>query len=124
MFIRLLLVFLMAISLSADTDEKHTLQGATFRAIGNEPSWVLELFSDTKVLLHTNLGQNTIEFRVEEKHSNITSREYKMHSPHNTLFLRIEERRCFDSMSQNSYESTVYLNFDGHELRGCGKALY
>jgi len=104
--------------------ERAKFEGVAFRAIGNEPGWSLEIYDDSKILFHTNHGKDTTLFTVEEKYSNITSTEYKLRSKENTFYVRIEGRKCFDTMLERSYESTVYLNFDGHELRGCGKALY
>jgi len=104
--------------------EKAKFEGVSFRAIGNEPSWTLEFLSDKEVLLITNLGQDKTNFVVQEHYEANNSTEYKLRSKYNSLYVRIENRVCFDTMVERSYESTVYLNFDGHELRGCGKALY
>ena len=108
----------------AATWEKAKLKGVAFRAVGNEPGWILEIYSDEKVDFWTANGQDKTGFKIIEQHSNITSTEYKMASKYNTLFVRIEARNCQDTMVQRSYESTVYINFDGSELRGCGQALY
>ena len=104
--------------------EKAKFDGVLFRAIGNEPGWILEFLSDKEVLLITNLGQNRTTFTVEERYEAKNSTEYRLKSKHNSLYIRIENSLCFDTMVDRSYESRVYLNFDGHELRGCGKALY
>ena len=126
-----LLLFIFTTSLMAENNdgiaarfEKAKFEGVSFRAIGNEPGWTLEFLSDKEVLLITNLGQDKTLFTVEEHYEAKNSTEYKLRSKHNSLYVRIEKRLCFDTMVEGSYESTVYLNFDGHELRGCGKALY
>jgi len=108
----------------AATFEKAKLSGVAFRAIGNEPGWILEVTSDTEVVLITNLGESTTAFEVVEKFSDGYSMEYKMKSTHNTLFVRIESRVCKDTMVDREYESTVYINFDGVNMQGCGKPLY
>ena len=104
--------------------EKAKFEGVSFRALGNEPYWTLEFISDKEAVLTTNLGQNKTHFGVKERFEGKNFTDYKMLSKHNTLFVRIENRRCFDTMVDRSYESTVYLNFDTHELRGCGMALF
>ena len=142
MIIRLYLAFMMSISLSAEIDksndnlkesendgiaatfERAKLNGVTFRAIGNEPGWILDIISEEEVMLHTNLGQDKTMFKVVTTYKEKNVTEYKMKSENNTLFVRIENRVCKDTMVDRSYASTVYMNFDGHELRGCGKALY
>ena len=106
------------------TFEKAKLDGVAFRAIGNEPSWILEIISDYKVVLITNHGENRTVFKVIEKYSDAVSMEYKLFSKHNTMYVRIENRVCQDTMVKRTYRSTVYINFDGVNLQGCGKSLY
>jgi len=108
----------------AATFEKAKLSGVAFRAIGNEPSWILEIVSEKEVVLITNLGESKIAFKVVETFSDDYSTEYKMLSQHNTMFVRIENRVCQDTMVERTYASTVYINFDGVNMQGCGKALY
>lgn len=104
--------------------EAAKLQGVAFRALGNRPAWVLELLSDKELRFLTNFGRDIIRFKVIESYSEPNAAEYKLRSQHNTLFLRIEKRTCQETLTGERYESTVYLNFDGKELRGCGRALY
>ena len=108
----------------AATFERAKHKGVAFRAIGNEPSWTLEISSDKEVLFLTNLGQDKTQFEVVEKFSEYGSTEYKMHSKNNIMHVRIENRECQDTMVDRVYESTVYINFDGVNMKGCGKALF
>lgn len=108
----------------AATFERAKLNGVAFRAIGNEPGWILEITSDKEVWFLTNLGQDKTHFEVTESFSDYSSTEYKMYSKNNTLHVRIENQRCQDTMVERVYESTVYINFDGVNMKGCGKALY
>ncbi len=108
----------------AATFERAKLSGVAFRAIGNEPGWILEITSDKQVLFLTNLGQDKTYFEVIEKFSDYSSTEYEMHSNNNVMHVRIENSRCRDTMVDRVYESTVYINFDGVNMKGCGKALF
>ena len=108
----------------AATFERAKFEGVAFRAIGNEPGWILNIMPDNKVVFITNLGKDKIHFKVEKQVSDKNSIEYRLRSNHNLLFLRIESRVCKDTMADREYESSVYLNFDGNELRGCGKGLF
>ncbi len=136
MFKGLFLALILTFSLSAETNssgdndgiaatfERAKLNGVAFRAIGNEPGWILEISSDKEVLFLTNLGQDKTYFEVIDKFSEHDSTEYKMRSKQNFLLVRIEKRRCQDTMVDRVYESTVYINFDGVYMKGCGKALF
>ncbi len=108
----------------AATFERAKHKGVAFRAIGNEPGWTLEIISDNEVLFLTNLGQDKTHFKVTKKFSEHNSIEYEMHSKYNVLHVRIENRSCQDTMADRTYESTVYINFDGVNMQGCGKALF
>jgi len=141
MLIRLFLVLGLTLSLAAEINvsrddlsrgdkdgvtavfERARSEGVLFRAVGNEPGWILEISSDKEVLFLTNLGQDRTDFKIIEKFSEHGSTEYKMRSKHNFLLVRIEKRRCQDTMVDKVYESTVYINFDGVYMMGCGKAL-
>ncbi|MEE8588764.1 MAG: MliC family protein [Sulfurimonadaceae bacterium] len=108
----------------AATWERAKLNGVAFRAIGNEPGWILEITSDKEVSFLTNLGQDKTHFEIIEKFSDYNSTEYEMRSHNNLLHMRIENRPCQDTMVDRVYESTVYINFDGVNMKGCGKALF
>ncbi len=110
----------MSIHLLAEVKEN----GLLFQAVGNEPGWVLEIISDKKVLFLTNGGESKTHFEITEKFSDYGSTEYKMRSENNVLHLRIENRRCKDTVVERVYESTVYINFDGVNMKGCGKTLF
>ncbi|MEN8146580.1 MAG: hypothetical protein ABFR02_03085 [Campylobacterota bacterium] len=120
MFIRLFFLTLTCIHLSAGSEER----GAVFQAVGNEPGWALKIMSDKKVLFLTNSGETKTYFEITEKLSDHSSTEYKTHSQNNLLYIRIENRRCQDTMAEKRYESTVYINFDGVNMKGCGEALF
>ncbi len=106
------------------TFERAKHSGVAFRAIGNEPGWILEFTSDKKILFLTNLGKDKTDFTVVKKSSDYNSTEYELHSKYNVMHVRIENRRCRDTMVDRVYESTVYINFDGVNMKGCGKSLF
>ncbi|MGC2049447.1 MAG: hypothetical protein WA635_12660 [Gallionella sp.] len=102
--------------------EKAKLDGTDFRAIGNEPPWVLEIREQSRVVLVTDYGAKRVEMPLPspiEDRSALTTRwiaeEYQ---------LEIIGRRCNDSMSGETFESTVILIWQGQTLRGCGRALH
>ena len=108
----------------AATFERAKFDGVSFRAIGNEPGWILHIMPDNKVVFITNHGRVKTHFKVEKQFSEKNATEFRLRSKNNLLYLRIENRICRDTKTDRSYESSVYLNFDGHELRGCGQSLF
>ena len=110
----------MTLSLFAETKEMDV----GFRAFGNEPGWILTIVSDKSAHFFTNAGEDKTEFEIIERFSAYGAVEYKMRSINNQLHVRIEKRRCQDTINDKLYKSTVYINFDGVNMKGCGKALF
>jgi uncharacterized membrane protein len=102
--------------------EQAKLDGADFRAIGNEPSWVLEIREQSRVVLVTDYGAKRVEMPLpspiedQEKHTTRWNDD--------EFQLEISAQRCNDNMSGEAFESTVTLTWHGQTLRGCGRALH
>jgi putative lipoprotein len=102
--------------------EKAKLDGADFRAIGNEPPWVLEIQAQSRVVLVTDYGAKRVELPlpspIEDRDKRTTrwvAEEFQ---------LEITGDPCSDSMSGETFESTVILTWHGQTLQGCGRALH
>lgn len=106
--------------------EHAKLNGADFRAVGNEPGWSLEIRDQTKLFLVTNYGSERREFDLPEPAVNIVSRttRYDVVQDGEKAALIISGDSCRDSMSGETFESTVEVVFNGETLRGCGRALH
>ena len=106
--------------------EHAKLGGVDFRATGNEPGWVLEISNGTSLRLDYDYGQSLIETRADEPVNDAAARQtiYKAESDGRTVTVRISVERCTDSMSGFEFESTVIVNVDDRELRGCGRPLH
>ena len=106
--------------------ENAKLNGADFRAIGNEPGWHLEIRRQSKIVLVTNYGSEQYEFDLPEPESDTTARTtlYKVNQDGRELSLTISGEPCSDSMSGERFESKVEVVLNGKTLRGCGRALH
>ena len=106
--------------------EDAKLRGVDFRALGNEPGWYLEISEGNRLLLVDNYGQDSHEFVLSEPSVDSVSHaaRYQALSDVHQLTLTLEGRRCTDSMSGESFETTVTLMFDDRRLSGCGKSLH
>jgi len=106
--------------------EHAKLNGADFRAVGNEPGWHLEIYGGSKAVLVTGYGATRHEFdllppQVEGKTETtvLTSRSDKPR-----IVLKITGKDCSDTMSGEQFESRVDVDLDGKVLHGCGRALH
>ncbi len=102
--------------------EKAKLSGADFRAVGNEPPWHLEIYEGRRIVLHTGYENSRHEFsqaRLVTDRSARTSRWLA-----DGLVLEIAGKKCHDTMSDDTYETTVTVDWNGKILNGCGRALH
>lgn len=100
------------------------LQGVAFRAIGQEPGWLLEMTTGEKILLVTDYGQTKTEYPyVEPEVFQDLGRSVFSVRP-DEFKVTIEGINCTDSMSGETFEVSVIIDLNGKQLKGCGRALY
>ena len=107
--------------------EHAKLNGADFRAIGNEPGWNLEVYEgSTRAVLITGYGSKRHEFDLLPPQIDRASATtiFSSSTVNPQITLKIVGKSCHDTMSGEQFESTVEINLDGKVLRGCGRALH
>jgi uncharacterized membrane protein len=102
--------------------EQAKLDGADFRAVGNEPGWNLEIQAGSRIVLVTDYGASRVERPLPQPAVDRASRTTRWDA--DGLILEITGRPCRDSMSGESYESTVLVTWGEQILQGCGRALH
>lgn len=103
------------------------LKGASFRAIGQEPAWLIEFYPHESIYLSRDYGSKIQTFNYQKPVTNQVERR-------SVFMLEINNKKqgeviiegidCTDSMSGEKFESTVMLTIDGKTFKGCGKSLY
>ncbi len=100
------------------------LRGVAFRAIGQEPGWLLEITNGTEILLVTDYGQNRNSYPYvdpvayqEESRTQYVLEGYG-------IIVEIRGQRCTDIMSGEEFEVSVSIIMTDRQLEGCGRALY
>ena len=91
----------------------------TFRAFGNEPSWVLEI-SPQQLTLTTELGQRRTEFPYRDPARAGARTTYRSFAGTQELVVAIDRMRCNDTMSGELFDYTVAVTFESTTLYGCG----
>ena len=106
--------------------EHAKLNGADYRAVGNEPGWSLEVHSQKSIILTTDYGKTRHEFTAPEAEIDKTNRitTYRAKESGHELSLIISGEACLDSMSGEEFSSKATVILDGKILRGCGRALH
>lgn len=89
-------------------------QQSTYRAIGTEPFWDLEIGND---LVFTDRGNNiTVTQPAPAPINGTAGAIYR--TPR--IEVNISRVRCSDGMSDRTYPETVQVTVDGKRYRGCG----
>ena len=102
---------------------KAKLRGVAFRAIGQEPGWLLEIKNGEEILLVTDYGKNRNAYPYVEPQEDKAARKTVFQVDDSTSVL-IEGKPCSDTMSGESFETTVTVTLDDRVLQGCGRALF
>ena len=106
--------------------EHAKLNGADYRAVGNEPGWDLEVRSQKSIILITDYGSTRHEFTVPKPEVDKTKRitKYQAKESGHELSFIISGESCLDSMSGEKFDSKATVTLDGKTLQGCGRALH
>jgi len=100
------------------------LRGVAFRAIGQEPGWLLEIKNGAEIVLVTDYGSKRLVMPYvepvvypEERRTQYVLEAYE-------TMVEISGEPCTDSMSDEKFEVSVTLRQADSELLGCGRALF
>jgi uncharacterized membrane protein len=107
---------------SADPWLRARAAGVDVRAIGQEPGWTLELFEGDRIVLVSDYGARTESFPWSSG-SPFTGGVRYVASGERTIEVTVEDRRCTDVMSGDSFALTVTVVAPPDTLRGCGRRL-
>jgi uncharacterized membrane protein len=104
--------------------EDARAQGVDFRAVGQEPGWMLNIYTEDKITLDWDYGQSKAEFPLTTPD---TSQEgatrYTAQAGGHTLAVTIRRFPCQDVMSGAAFPSTVEVTINGQTLSGCGRSV-
>jgi len=105
--------------------EDARARGVTFRGLGNEPGWLLEIGPAQRVRLNYRYGEIQLVFEELPPRTDAatgqTVREGGLNG-HRVRFT-IDRQPCRDDMSGEAFAATVRLEVDGRATSGCGQPL-
>lgn len=110
---------------SNDPWEAARRRGATFRGIGQEPGWAVEIVRGESIHFLFDYGQSslTATMATGESGARPGATVYEADSPSFQLSVTVEDRPCTDSMSGQEFPNTVTVTFNGNVFNGCGRPL-
>lgn len=98
-------------------------QGVDFRAVGNEPGWVLDLFEGDRIRFRYDYGQREAVVPAPEPTAAAGQTVYRAETEAHDLTVTVSDSACTDTMSGERFTATVTVELDGRTYRGCGRAL-
>jgi len=107
--------------------EHAKLNGVDFRALGNEPSWVLEIVNGNTIIFSDFYDKiNFYVFKKPEPEvdQSTSTTIFKVKNESHVISVSIFGTTCQDTMSGELFESSVIVELDGKSFKGCGKALH
>jgi uncharacterized membrane protein len=103
---------------------KAKLRGVAFRAVGQEPGWLLEITNGIEILIVTNYGEHRTSYPYVEPIVHQEERRTEYITGDDGTIVEIRGVPCRDSMSGEEFEVSVTIKQINRELRGCGRALF
>ncbi|WP_308911420.1 MliC family protein [Pseudokordiimonas caeni] len=106
--------------------EHAKLNGVDFRAIGNEPGWLLEISNGDQLHLEADYGATIIDASLPlfaEDPDGLATR-YSVETDDHRIDIELVSANCVDAMSGEAFETNVTIMLDGQKLTGCGKPLH
>jgi len=106
--------------------EAAKLSGVSYRAVGQEPPWILEIHREQGFLLSTGYEGEQHRFPYTEPQSDPDQRRsrYVSEAAGEAIVITIFGEPCRDSMSGEAFDSRVEIEWDRQMLRGCGRPLH
>ncbi|MEM0955892.1 MAG: MliC family protein [Pseudomonadota bacterium] len=103
--------------------EEARRRGVSFRALGQEPGWVLEIQPGRHMLMDADYGGLRVLVPAPESELTEGGERYESTTESHSLQVDIVLDTCADSMSGAVYTNRVTVNLDGRIFKGCGEAL-
>ncbi len=98
--------------------------GVDFRAVGQEPGWLLDVYTAGSIKFVWDYGENYAEFGgVTPTYPQEGATRYEASSDGVSVIVTIRRFPCQDAMSGEAFPSTVEVVVDGRTLNGCGRSV-
>ena len=98
--------------------------GIDFRAIGQEPGWILDILEGSGFILQYDYGQQRAQLPwAEPQVLDDGSRIWFVESEGKSMKVVIEPGLCHDPMSGQAFAFNVRVAYGEKHLKGCGREL-
>lgn len=102
------------------------LNGVDFRALGNNPSWILEIVQGKNIIFadySNKLNRYLFDRPVPEIDKAASKTVYKVSNKNHALSITIIGTPCQDTVSGEAFDFSVQVKLDDQLFTGCGRSL-
>jgi putative lipoprotein len=109
---------------AASLREDARVRGVVYRALGNEPGWILEVGPGGRLDWTTNYGQDRYAFEgaIEATGGDASSRTFTASNASQSITVTVRAEPCTDDAGL-AHEHSASIDFAGGTLRGCAVRL-
>ena len=116
----MLLLSVIGCSTQQPTSDAHI---SAFRAVGQEPGWLLEIYRDHTLRFLYNYGEEEILAPITAFGQSGVQYTYQSHSDAGVFNIEIALGTCYDTMSGEAYTALVILRFNEQTYDGCANPM-
>jgi membrane-bound inhibitor of C-type lysozyme len=104
--------------------EDARVRGVVYRALGNEPGWILEIGPGTGIVYVTDFGSKSHTFDAMQASTGAdgASRTFTAGTGDQAIRVTVRQERCVDD-GEVEFDHSATVEFAGQTLRGCGTRL-
>ncbi|WLD58686.1 YbaY family lipoprotein [Salinispirillum sp. LH 10-3-1] len=99
-------------------------RGVHFRAVGNEPGWLIEHLAGERAQLRLLLDYGVRELIDSDTQVDADQAGYRATFDGKTAVITLTKKTCTDTMSGQDFPMQAVLAFDGQTLTACGRFLH
>ena len=107
----------------AAIDENARYRDVDFRAVGQEPGWIVELSESQSILYLANYATDTYRFPAPEPDRRGDTLHYDVAHEGHRLQLSLIREPCSDIMSGEKYGYSAFVSLNDDNVRGCADKL-
>ena len=105
----------------ADSDAIK-LSSVSYRAVGQEPGWLLEIIHGKYFYISSNYGELVKTYPYVEPTIDF-EKGTKIYQVDKGIVIKLTDKTCTDSMSGDVYSTSVSMKFNSRHLKGCAKVV-
>lgn len=95
-----------------------------YRALGQEPGWMLDIHSSRRALLVLDYGERALSFELPYRYIRPSDAAYEARADGEAITIIIRNGPCEDAMSGQIFPELVQVRVGAQTYSGCGTLIY